>query len=475
MSTDQRPPLPDRPQQCHFYLASKKRYCRFEARKGSNYCGEHKTFDPANNTKPDNDSNDNDNGSSSNSNKKPAFRRVPCPLDPSHTVFEHMLQSHMATKCNARFTAEMLPCFQRDANISATADIGDDNEDASVALADVPAETISRLVRAIEARYIAELTKLGIKSDTVDGRSEYPVRILTHPSHNPIATAVVDTPANDGDFIYAELGAGRAVLSSFINTAIAYDRISSSSSDNNSNNSESISIATSNGRQRDSGPYPSYLLVDRKNCRYKYDCMISGDGSPLTRALIDIKDLDLHKLCEYHSQSKQVDAPHRVVAISKHLCGAATDLSLVCLRNMTKAENRQYELAGMVIALCCHGACSSRTYVCPTMLSEVFRDAALDGMSFKAQFGLLTALTSWATSANTTKADDQQQSQQQNQHYSGIARAERERIGRIAKRLIDVGRLRYLGEMGFDARLVQYIDSDTTLENIALIATPKNL
>ncbi|KAI8866680.1 hypothetical protein GQ42DRAFT_70446, partial [Ramicandelaber brevisporus] len=110
-----------------------------------------------------------------------------------------MLQSHMATKCNARFTAEMLPCFQRDANISVTAGIGYDNEDASVALADVPVEAISRLVRAIEARYIAELTKLGIKSETVDGRSEYPVRILTHPSHNPAAiAAVVDTPANDG-------------------------------------------------------------------------------------------------------------------------------------------------------------------------------------------------------------------------------------------------------------------------------------
>ena len=47
-----------------------------------------------------------------------------------------------------------------------------------------------------------------------------------------------------------------------------------------------------------------------------------------------------------------------------------------------------------------------------------------------------------------------------------------EEIGLKAKRILDWGRIEYLQNNGFDARLKVYATKSITLENIALIATP---
>ncbi|CAO3620882.1 unnamed protein product [Mucor hiemalis] len=62
------PPVPTRPQQCHFYVLRKRRYCGLPARKTLNYCGEHSVASP-------------DNGADNR-------KRIPCPYDNSHTIFE---------------------------------------------------------------------------------------------------------------------------------------------------------------------------------------------------------------------------------------------------------------------------------------------------------------------------------------------------------------------------------------------------
>jgi len=51
----------------------------------------------------------------------------------------------------------------------------------------------------------------------------------------------------------------------------------------------------------------------------------------------------------------------------------------------------------------------------------------------------------------------------------------REKLGLQCKRLLDVGRVRYLKENGFDAELVYYVDKETSLENLALMAVPSSL
>jgi hypothetical protein len=42
----------------------------------------------------------------------------------------------------------------------------------------------------------------------------------------------------------------------------------------------------------------------------------------------------------------------------------------------------------------------------------------------------------------------------------------------VCKRLIDLGRVLYLRERGYDARLVRYTSHHVSPENVALIATP---
>jgi tRNA:m4X modification enzyme len=80
----------------------------------------------------------------------------------------------------------------------------------------------------------------------------------------------------------------------------------------------------------------TYLLLDRKSVRNKVDMSLQGQSeqkSTVQRVLIDIKDLDLSKVdCIANNEKK-------VVAISKHLCGCATDISLVSLMHYVEHEN----------------------------------------------------------------------------------------------------------------------------------------
>ena len=46
-------------------------------------------------------------------------------------------------------------------------------------------------------------------------------------------------------------------------------------------------------------------------------------------------------------------------------------------------------------------------------------------------------------------------------------------LGRLARRLLEEGRLRYLREHGWDAKLVRYVDASVTPDNLAIIATKR--
>ncbi|CAG8842377.1 21023_t:CDS:2, partial [Racocetra persica] len=58
-------------------------------------------------------------------------------------------------------------------------------------------------------------------------------------------------------------------------------------------------------------------------------------------------------------------------------------------------------------------------------------------------------------------------------HYSGLDHTSRETLGYKCKRILDYGRLKYLQENGFDVELIYYVESSTSLENLALMAIPK--
>jgi tRNA:m4X modification enzyme len=98
------PPVPDGWERCHAYMDRKKRFCRQEvvpitvdndqAKKsaGPRYCGNHQHLVPVSCGYTTPSSNDD----SSNAKKRKRIRkRIPCPMDPSHSIFEDAVAKHI--------------------------------------------------------------------------------------------------------------------------------------------------------------------------------------------------------------------------------------------------------------------------------------------------------------------------------------------------------------------------------------------
>ncbi|KAI8060106.1 methyltransferase TRM13-domain-containing protein [Gongronella butleri] len=442
--TEAIPPVPDKPQQCHYYVQRKRRYCGLPAKRGVKFCGEHLTEET-----PE-DPND-------------EHRRVPCPYDPGHSVVFKVLEAHMA-KCNAR---PRPPPAYHSLNVNVTLPLSAEelafqqtiynhkNTKAQpwisrVRLHELDAGELDRLITAIQ-KNAAEIVPA------------IPTQILTHPSMVIDATSIhtvrhlhqqsslighmqengmLDLP----NPCYVEFGAGKGELAHHVNNALPATK-----------------------------GHPTYVLIDRKSVRNKFDQVLMGKGgneADVHRILMDIKDLTLANvpaLVDSHGNAK------KMVCISKHLCGSATDITLKCLVNYVKHEmaaGNENPVAGIVIALCCHQQCRYEMYPNTAFLDRI-------GLA-KPDFDRLCKISSWACCGRRATDDDHAQQapkeelvDDQGQHYSGRPHEDREKIGYQSKRLLDMGRVEFLEQNGFDARLVYYADPANTLENCALIAVPK--
>ncbi|KAJ3051931.1 tRNA:m(4)X modification enzyme TRM13 [Rhizophlyctis rosea] len=302
--------------------------------------------------------------------------------------------------------------------------------------------------------------------------------------------------------VFAEFGCGKGDLSNYVHAAV--------------------------------GDPSKFLLVDRRNFRKKFDSALRFTDN-WQRLQMDIKDLNL-------TMHPTANGSH-LIAYSKHLCGAATDLTLRCLGNFVKSSENHLE--GVVIALCCHQICKHDIYINPEYLNEV-------GIGGE-EFPLLCVISTWATcgrrkpeadeqttAGKATPATEQKRGlfadsdeerekvdeppakkqkteglpadsdeganeaseaaaekeekededradeegepdhttsgfddtdQQEGDHWSGLAFEERETLGFQVKRIIDMGRARYLESLGMKVDLVYYVDRATSLENLLLLAS----
>ncbi len=80
-------------------------------------------------------------------------KRVPCPLDGSHTVFEDLLGKHLK-KCNV--TKRVMPlCHSPGINEGAPPTDGDDTRRPRT-LAECPPERLAHLIKRVESAYEGE-------------------------------------------------------------------------------------------------------------------------------------------------------------------------------------------------------------------------------------------------------------------------------------------------------------------------------
>jgi tRNA:m4X modification enzyme len=214
-----------------------------------------------------------------------------------------------------------------------------------------------------------------------------------------------------------------------------------------------------------------YVLIDRKNCRRKFDSYHRHESSKFRRLLIDIEHLSLAEVDGIW------DNCENCVGITKHLCGSATDLALQCLvktlpasdvcsspkkpRSETTSSSDVSVLKGIVFALCCHHKCNWSQYVA----RDVWHQLGLN----ERDFHLMTLMSSWAT-CGVRVGGTTGEPQAKGAQWPASA-VEREEIGYFCKKLIDYGRREYLQKYGFKSQLIHYVEKSTTLENTALVAS----
>lgn len=119
------------------------------------------------------------------------------------------------------------------------------------------------------------------------------------------------------------------------------------------------------------------LLVDKASLRHKKDNKIE-DRNSVQRIRADISDLNLEKL-------DAVQLADNIVAVGKHLCGGATDVTLRCLMNGNQIRK---SVKGFVIALCCHHRCTWRPFVGKKFLLA-------NGIT-QIEFDVMTKMVGWA-------------------------------------------------------------------------------
>lgn len=411
------------PKGCHHFVERKKRWCRMSVAKGHTYCGEHSGDKAINES------------ASANPESGAVVPRVPCPLDPKHTVFADRLQKHMKI-CNAREQAKP-EYIKKDIN----AGDGDDEEKAEEKdskLSEQSVDYLIGLVGKVRAFYDSIKPSFDPREETVyhpdlekelDNSSYGPDTLKHLRQTSALLGSMKRLQLLLGKTCYIEFGAGKGQVSYFLANALK------------------------------DLPETAVALIDRASMRHKMDNKCE-DRDSVQRVRADIADLDLKAL-------PQVQGKENVIGVSKHLCGAATDLAIRCMINGSRDDQSQ----GLLIAVCCHHRCSWRAFVGKSM----FQKHDLSPRDFL----FVIKMVSWAVCGGGMSRERRKLVEEQAD--AGIVpedggsklpwtKEEQEEIGYMCKRIIDYSRLQYLKDVGYATDTFYYINKAVTLENLCIFA-----
>ncbi|XP_068878673.1 tRNA:m(4)X modification enzyme TRM13 homolog isoform X2 [Aphelocoma coerulescens] len=386
-------------------------------------------------------------------------KRIPCPLDPKHTVYEDQLQKHLK-KCNSREKPRPV-YFVQDINAGL-------KDVAEIPEKQVPVSSLS----------IEELQDLIIKLKKASNGLELHLKeqIL---SHQALQEALNDPKNGESAFkhlkqqasilgnmeklhllgpgrCFVEFGAGRGKLSHWVDVALQ--------------NVESV----------------QFLLVERATTRFKVDGKHKRRDSIFERLQVDIQHLCLNLAlrCLVESYTTCCDGGDEEPA-PKRSRAAQTEVAPQRSAGNESTTEDHKPVAGIVIALCCHHKCDWTHYVG----REFFKSVGLGPV----EFHYFQRMSSWATcgmrettSKASTSEDSEDQTDDTEEHEQTLSRTEsgsdtlqgilsaeeRKEIGCLCKRLIDHGRIEYLQQQGYKAALQYYTESAVSLENVLLTAVP---
>nr|XP_054764185.1 tRNA:m(4)X modification enzyme TRM13 homolog [Lytechinus pictus] len=281
--------------QCNFFVKKRKRLCRLIPGKGKRYCGEHMHLECS--------------GNQNGVDQPNTTARIPCPYDPHHTVAVKQLAKHVKV-CNSR-PKEQPIYYEKGINAGSTEY---DQDLQTMRLTDFSLDELQKIISKVEsvfADHVGDIETEILRHDSLKADLENPDNGVSARKHllqlDSLLGHMEGLNLLQPKTCYVEFGAGRGRLSQQIQQAISdLDQT-------------------------------SFLLIDRASVRHKRDSLYKGDsgGHQYERINMDIENLVLGKVPTVCSHKERP-----VVAYTKHLCGAATDLALRCLME-TRSDHKQ--------------------------------------------------------------------------------------------------------------------------------------
>ncbi|CAB4271841.1 unnamed protein product [Prunus armeniaca] len=453
---------------CKFWLPKKKRFCANIPLNESLFCGNHT---------PRSDS-----------------QWIPCPIDPSHSVLKENLEGHVR-RCPLLKQVQSLtlqPFYQKGINAGKEEDQeeletfrpegADDLESSN----DPESGSLDNILSEMKRNAVYSMTVLDFYKliEKIEHVHESICKDIQDSYKVPEACGIWIKREVDRKLPFQEKHVMQqvSILGNLEDLGVLKSSLGKERADYDDGTGIPAVVEFGAGRGyltqmlADCYGIKKVFLVERKSYKLKADRSLRQKESLILQRLrIDIEDLNLNAV-----ESLRED-PY--LAIGKHLCGPATDLTLRCClgehRNQSNAELQSVNpnLRGLAIATCCHHLCQWKHYINKKYL--------LDLAITKEEFHAITWFTSWAVDADHG-ADlpdvtdcklhlESIEKKQCGEDYGvedivrNMKAVERAVLGFMCKKIIDKGRLMWMKEHGLDAEFVKYVPSSVSPENHLLI------
>ncbi|KMT10013.1 hypothetical protein BVRB_5g122280 [Beta vulgaris subsp. vulgaris] len=441
---------------CQFWLPKKKRFCaNTPLNPSSSFCGNHTTRSDAN--------------------------WVPCSIDPSHCVLEDNMEAHLKKCPLLKQTQTLLvqPYYQQGINRGTDDDSADHPDFTSVLkrnlVYSLTVPQFSDLLSKICSIHNSISKDIGFSYKVPPACHIWINRLISRklPYQEKHVQQQASILGNLEEFGVLSSSTQALTEQQFDHTASRYceDNISSVVEFGAGRGYLTQILADCYGIRK-------VFLVERKSYKLKADRSLrQKENLALERLRIDIEDLNLNAV------ESLKGIPY--LAIGKHLCGPATDLTLRCClgeqcdQDIGIEKSVRPQLRSTAVATCCHHLCQWKHYTGKKYLKNL--GITKDG------FHAITWFTSWAVDADhgSDLSDDgflqSPLPPGDNDEYGGggkevediirnMKAVDRAALGFMCKDIIDMGRLMWMKECGLEAKLVKYVPSDISPENRLLIA-----
>ncbi len=479
---------------CMFYLERKRRYCRTVPGKDSKYCVEHSHLlgDGA------------------------KRKRIPCPLDPKHTCYEDQLKNHLK-KCNARESLQP-EYYTKNINLG-TCD--DKDKNLKVTVRTVSVEEVFAMVEKVKDLYEKHMPIVSeeiLSHAALAEEMANPMNGSAAQKHlQQLSSLVGHMEKMDllrDKLCYIEFGAGKGGLSHWVQTAAE-----------TSTSSKYFLVEKGSIRYKmdayhkfeKQGPNFERLRIDIQHLNLgKVPSLKQDDPLPIIgigkHLCGGATDLMLRCLMQQANTSPS-EGPHigKVESIvlalcCHHRCDWQTYVGKDFFTELGVSAHEFH----LICSMTSWATCATRTFLNklsergtekPNDDSDDEKDAKrakLENQDENANndSDVNVAKNPGEESTKPTDSDtksDQSHEKEPSEHpidkdlvemgnknyhhprYGNLTPEQREEIGYQCKKLIDVGRVKYLESCGFEVKLATYTTSELSLENVAFLATKCNV